>query len=116
VRRREAEPDEPMTVDEARDRYPGEWVLMRVFEFDEHHHPLRGYVLRHSRSRKAISNRLAKEPPRSELPKHERFYTFHTSLRLVRSVTPGAEPDLDLADALMDLIISEGARSGSWRR
>ncbi|MGH2588226.1 MAG: hypothetical protein ACRDJE_25180 [Dehalococcoidia bacterium] len=101
-----------MTVDEARDRYPNVWILMRVFEFDEHHHPWRGYVLRHSRSRKAISNRLAKEPPRSELPKHERFYIFYAWA----PCPPGSEPDLDLADALMDLITSEGARSGSRRR
>ena len=108
-RRREAESEGPMTVDEARDRYDNEWVLMRVFEFDERQEPLRGYVLRHSRSRKAISNRLAKEPPRSELPKHERFYIFHTSLRPVRT---GPEVDEAVRRFLGGLLSSAGLNGG----
>jgi len=101
-----------MTVAEARDRYPDRWVLMRVGEFDEHHRPLRGYVLKQSRSRKAISNGLAMEPPRSVLPKHERFYIFHTSLRPLQ---PGSDATQAAAKFFAGLISSAGAMSGPGR-
>lgn len=111
--KRRSAPEVPLTVEEVRERYPDRWVLMRVVEFDEQRRPRRGYVLRHSRSRKAISNRLAQEPPRSELPKHERFYIFHTSLRPL-----GAGPAAALAAArfLADLISSAGTHSDPGRR
>jgi hypothetical protein len=101
-----------MTVEEARDRYPDSWVLMRVGEFDSYHRPLRGYVLTQSRSRRAISNRLAQEPPRSELPKHEGFYIFHTSLRPIQ---PAPEAAQTAAKFLAGLISSAGAMSGPGR-
>jgi hypothetical protein len=57
-----------MSVNEAIARFRGEWVLMKVTEYDEDHWPSRGYVIAHSPEREGISEALRHEPPRGTLP------------------------------------------------
>ena len=44
-----------MSVNEAIARFRGEWVLMKVTEYDEDHWPSRGYVIAHSPDREEIN-------------------------------------------------------------
>lgn len=57
-----------MTVKEAIARFHGEWVLMKVTEYDEDHWPSEGYMIAHSPDRGDISAAVALEPPRGTLP------------------------------------------------
>lgn len=69
-----------MTFDEAIAMYYKEWILFKILEFNEYHEPVRGLVLAHSPSREAISDALAREPPRSALPPdapYQPYYTFN---------------------------------------
>jgi hypothetical protein len=36
---------ELMTVDEASERHAGQWLLMRVHEYNEYHNPFRGEII-----------------------------------------------------------------------
>jgi hypothetical protein len=51
-------PEPTLTLDEASMQHEGEWVLMRIAEYDEQLRTHRGYVLWHSPSRKAISQQV----------------------------------------------------------
>src|SRR5262245_35683730 len=57
-----------MSVKEAIARFRGEWVLMKVTEYDEDHWPSDGYVIAHSLDRGEISEAVSREPPRHTLP------------------------------------------------
>jgi hypothetical protein len=64
-----------MTVDQAIERFSGQWVVMKLTVFDAQHQPSRGRVIYHSPSPKRASRSLAKlltadEP--SEMP----YYLF----------------------------------------
>ena len=58
-----------MTVNEAAETFPGEWIFMQVTEQDEHGHAAAGIVLAHHRSRKVLAEtevavlKAAKESP-----------------------------------------------------
>jgi hypothetical protein len=68
-----------MTMNEAIARFHGEWVLMKVTEYDADHWPSKGYVIAHSPKREGISEALALEPPRGLLPPDAprlRYYVF----------------------------------------
>lgn len=66
-----------VTVDEAADLFPGEWILMRVTEFDEHHTPVRGEIVKHNRSSSRVWAELGKRlVPLGEKPK-DHYYLFH---------------------------------------
>lgn len=65
----------PMTVNEAAEAYPGEWILMMVTEHDERQHPVAGIVVVHDRRRSALVEptiAFCKRPP----PEARGFYTF----------------------------------------
>ena len=51
---------ELISVDEASDRYPLEWILLKVTRFSEAHEMSHGYVLAHTKSRKQISKVIAR--------------------------------------------------------
>jgi hypothetical protein len=57
-------------------RHYKEWVLYQVTEWDEHWRPVRGYVIAHSPSRKAISEALRKEPVRTKDMPYQPYYSF----------------------------------------
>ena len=67
---------EERTFDEAIALYYGEWVLMKVLEFDEHFIPVRGLVIAHSPDRGAISEALKREPLRQPDAPYQPYYTF----------------------------------------
>ena len=71
-----------MTFDEAIAMYYKEWVLFKILEFNEYHEPVRGLVIAHSPSRAAISEALAREPPRSPDAPYQPYYTFNAFPRL----------------------------------
>jgi hypothetical protein len=60
--------DSPLTlsVKEAAATYPGEWVLIRVTEFDRYGVPKRGQVINHWARYKDLSRGLCKSLPSSE--------------------------------------------------
>jgi hypothetical protein len=47
--------DRPITIDEASDHYPDEWVFMRVTACTEHDTPTEGIVVAHSRRRGSLN-------------------------------------------------------------
>ena len=53
-----------------------EWVLYQVTEWDETWRPVRGYLIAHSPSRKAISDALRKEPVRTKDMPYQPYYSF----------------------------------------
>ena len=66
-----------VTVNEATDLFPGEWILMRVSEFDEHHTVTRGEIVTHNRSHARVWATLGKRlSPPPEKPK-DLYYLFH---------------------------------------
>jgi hypothetical protein len=77
------------------DIFKGQWVLMRVTKFDAAGWPLHGEVLAHSRSRKQISETLAKLPPQTETAPSNPYYVFRASPRT--RTGPG------FADAMQEL-------------
>jgi hypothetical protein len=61
---------EILSLDEVNDRYFGEWVLLRITNRDEGGAISHGEVLRHSKSRAAISRAVARaheEDPKCQL-------------------------------------------------
>lgn len=52
-----------LSVEEARVRYAGEWVLMQVREYDERADPSGGLILAHSPHRGDVSTALRARPP-----------------------------------------------------
>jgi hypothetical protein len=50
--------DELLSIDEVNDRFPGEWILLRIARRNEREQVTHGYVLAHTKSRKQISNVL----------------------------------------------------------
>ena len=73
---------EECSFDEAIARYEGEWVLFKITEFGEYQDPERGIVIAHSPDRGAISEALAKEPPRQPGGPYQPYYTFNAFFRL----------------------------------
>jgi hypothetical protein len=80
-----------VSVDDAGATYSGEWVLMKVTDFDENKNPARGYILAHSPSRSRITKAFGREPLNSLDPTsadHRPYYVFkaypnaHTATRL----------------------------------
>ncbi|MGE0540939.1 MAG: hypothetical protein AB7R89_12245 [Dehalococcoidia bacterium] len=47
---------QPMTVNEASDRYPGQWILMRVLETDEYDEPVSGLIVTTGPTRDSIQD------------------------------------------------------------
>ena len=68
TKRAAGEEHQPISVDRTIELYRGEWILMKVTEFDADRIPSCGFVLLHSHDRAEISERLATEPPRSNVP------------------------------------------------
>jgi hypothetical protein len=62
-----AEPPE-MTVNEAAEVYPDQWVLMRVTGCNEYRMPWCGHILAASPDEREITAALGREPRPSELP------------------------------------------------
>jgi hypothetical protein len=46
----------PVTVNEASDMYPGQWILMRVLETDEHDEPVTGLIVATGPTRDSIQD------------------------------------------------------------
>jgi hypothetical protein len=51
---------ETLSVDEIGERYPEQWILLRVTEFSERHEPVAGEVVAASQSHAAIWRRYGK--------------------------------------------------------
>jgi hypothetical protein len=47
---------QPVTVNEASDMYPGQWILMLVLETDEHDEPLTGLIVTTGPTRDSIQD------------------------------------------------------------
>jgi hypothetical protein len=54
------------SIDEVIARYPGQWIVMRVTEYDERHLPARGVLIAHARSRRAAARIWGDEIPRTK--------------------------------------------------
>ncbi len=55
-------PREVLSIDEAMDRYAGEWVLMHVTRHDEDGWPSHGWVTVHAATQQAILDKMEKSP------------------------------------------------------
>jgi hypothetical protein len=67
--------NEEMSVDDVIENYEGEWILLRITEWDEHHNPSRGAVIVHDLDNQPIWNmwaQLKDESPDSG----DRYYIF----------------------------------------
>ena len=64
-----------ITVEEAGQQFPRQWILMRVTKHDEYGDPSAGELLLHSKIRGAISKRLRREPAATEQKRP--LYIFH---------------------------------------
>jgi hypothetical protein len=61
---------ELLNIDEVNDRFPREWILLKVARTDERDRVTHGYVLAHTRSRKQVSKgvkRVEQEDPAAHL-------------------------------------------------
>jgi hypothetical protein len=69
---------ELMSVYEAIARFRGEWVLMKVTEYDEDRWPSHGYVIAHSRDRDEINEAIPWRSQETILPDAPRqpYYVF----------------------------------------
>ena len=74
-----------MTVKEAIAQFHGEWVLMKVTEYDEDRWPSKGYVIGHSPEREGVSEALALEPPRGLLPPNAPRLMYYVFLAYPRA-------------------------------
>ena len=100
----------PLSMAEVIERYPREWILMRVTAFDEQQWPSHGHVLAHSPARAAITARLAEEPIPAVLSPDQPCYVFKANLR-ARS-----GPEFDAAmDTLVEQIRNVQAASRARR-
>ena len=64
-----------ITVEEAGQQFPRQWILMRVTKHNEHGDPSAGELLLHSKRRGAISKQQRKEPAAVEQKRP--LYIFH---------------------------------------
>lgn len=94
------------TIDAIRERYLGEWIVVRVTQPNPCGEPLRGIVLDHARYRKGIQPAVFKELEYAK-QNNTRFYTFYGH----KIVPRGQAWRLDLDD-----IIKRGSRLGRDRR
>ena len=65
-----------LTVNEAAEAFPGEWIFMQVTDEDERGHAVAGIVLAHHPTRDGIQPAIMdiiKDPPRDT----RGYYTFH---------------------------------------
>jgi len=66
-RRAKTQPREPISVKEAIDRYPEQWIAMEVTAYDEDKWATHGYLVAHGMSNKrvwrAATKRLSEDPP-----------------------------------------------------
>jgi hypothetical protein len=46
--------NEFMTIEEVKEQYPDEWVVLEDYEFDDHYALVRGKVIAHSKCHKEI--------------------------------------------------------------
>jgi hypothetical protein len=84
---------EGCSIDEMIARYPGEWIVMRVTEYDERHLPARGALIAHTSSRREAQRIWGDEIPRSK-PGDGRLYLFDAYPR----ITTGEELRKSLAE------------------
>ena len=65
----------PVSVDEVIQTYPGEWILLKITDYDESKWPSHGHVVAHSKSHARVWRRLAEVVSRygwADLP----YYVF----------------------------------------
>jgi hypothetical protein len=59
-----------VTINEAAEAYPDEWIFFKITEYDEHQHPVAGTVIAHDRRRSALTEieiTVVKNPPSDAL-------------------------------------------------
>ena len=96
---------EILTVDEAIARFPGEWILMEVTEFNARRMPFRGRVAIHNRSRRRFDAAMDRIDAFTGEP-GPYYYLFSGYPRAYT----GEEARAALARA------AEEGREGAWRR
>ena len=101
---RESEPPE-LSIDEAADLYPGEWIFMKVLAVDEHDSPVRGQILAHSPHRIGIVQAEKQALSSAERPEHS-----YWSGQAVHYITTGQ----GMRESL-DALWREG-KPGGWGR
>lgn len=74
-------PHASISVAAARERFAGEWVLMRVDTYDEHHNPAAGSIVAHSTSDRAVYRWLDRALVSAE-SKARPYYLFSASMPL----------------------------------
>jgi hypothetical protein len=83
------------SVDEVIERYPGEWIVMRITEYDERHLPARGVLIAHSPSRRTAQRIWGEELSRTE-PGNGVLSLFDAC----RRITTGEELSASLAELI----------------
>ena len=102
---------EVLTVEEIADRYEGEWVLMRVTEYDEEGWPAKGLLLAHSPRQQDINLALEQRsdgeasPDQAPIP----YYSFIAG----PTVRSGPEYEAAVTEFVVGLLGAKRATSGS---
>jgi hypothetical protein len=92
-------PDRPITIDEASDLYPDEWVFMRVTACTERDTGIEGLVIRHSKRWGSVKPVVMKHLPISEEERGQ-YRLFHTP-RPVEPEELQSEAYLDKIERIM---------------
>ena len=103
-----------MTVTEARNLYPNEWILMLVSGHDDGM-PSSGRILAHSFDRSAISDELAKQPPGPRIDQdgnRQPYYIFNAGSPVGSKIGMDAEE----AEALLNYVDLLSVAVGMRRR
>ena len=85
-----------VSIDQAGDDYPDEWVLFRITAFDEKHVPSHGHVLAHSPSDDVLCQTLVSLASQSE-KMDAQYYIFyegqliHSGEEMRRAIMEAAE-------------------------
>ena len=77
----------PRSIAELCERFAGEWVLVKITDYGEHHHPIRGHLIAHSSSNRSVCRMLdiAMEVPKSS---EQPYYLFAAN----NPLPPGTNP------------------------
>jgi hypothetical protein len=70
---------QPITINEASDRYPGQWILMKVTESDEHDEPVAGLIVTTGPTRDSIQEAVMEHVVRR---RDGRYFVFSELRRL----------------------------------
>lgn len=100
-----ARPIDVLSVDEICDRYPGQWILLRIMEQDEDGWPMAGRVLFRAPEQRDIIAEIQVHPPAASIRDDERGFPI-CIFQAYPFIGPGPEYEALLAGLQSDLSAS----------